>query len=76
MNAGKDAELQLQNRAFQEEMGRLGQLNNARGNLAESLGAGSRIDMENILNNYTSNKELMGQLLGFIPELIGNVVPF
>lgn len=76
MEQGKDAELQLQNRAFQEEMGRLGALNNARGNLADQLSAGSRIDMENLLNNYTSNKELFGQLLGFIPELVGNVMPF
>lgn len=76
INAQKDAELALNDRTFNDEMQRMGMLGNARNAYANQMSAGSRVDMENLLNNYTSNKELFGQMMGFIPDLIGNIIPF
>jgi len=76
MRAGKEAELALNDRAYQEEMSRMGQLGQARGALAGAQTMGNQIDNAAEMDQITSNKELLGLLLGFLPEMADAAIPF
>lgn len=74
-NAMAEGERGLAQDAYAREMGRLSGLGAARGNLASSLTQGNLLDYENLMSQYTSNKDSMNNLMGFLSTL-GEIVPF
>lgn len=76
MRAGKEAELALADRAYAEELGRMNALGQARGALAGAQTMGNQLDYGAEMDQLTSNKELLGLLLGFLPEMVDAAVPF
>ena len=72
MQAMQQGERGLTQDAFGREAQRQGMLGNARGNLAQSLTGGTQTDYQNMLDQFTSNKELMQELLG----AFGEIMPF
>lgn len=74
-NALQSGERQLAQDAYGREMGRVSALGQARGNLANSLSQGNQMDYENLLSQYTGNKESMNNLMGFFSS-IGEILPF
>lgn len=74
-NALQAGERQLAQDAYGREMGRVGALGQARGNLANSLSQGNQMDYENLLSQYTTNQDSMNNLMGFLSS-IGEILPF
>lgn len=74
-NAQAEGERGLAMDAYNREMGRLSGLGAARSNLANSLTQGNNLDYENLMSQYTSNKDSMNNLMGFLSS-IGEIIPF
>ena len=75
IRANQDLESGLQSQLYGQEANRLGQLSNIRSQIANTLTHGSDADMQNLMDSFTSNKELFGAVMSMIPELADALIP-
>lgn len=75
MNQIQEGERGIRQDSFGREMQRLGGRQGAAGALANSLTEGNAYDMENLLAQFTSNKELQSQFMSFLPQFLDALLP-
>lgn len=75
IRANQDLENNLQSQFYTQENQRLQNLAGIRGQLANTMTHGSDADMQNLMDAFTSNKELFGAVMSMLPQLVDGIIP-